>query len=551
MIIVGSVDSANKISSFSQTPGNGGCVTSSGKKTCFKDVFLVAPGQSIYSTYMGGGYAVMSGTSMATPYVSGVAAVVLGASPFLTPQQVASIMFESAIDLGAKGTDAVYGRGLVNLPGALAPLGTQTIATSGATASTARGARRVKKSRVSGVLSAGLRGSQIARDVVFFDSYGRDYRTDLTGAAGTSATSLAGVIAQNGQTGRGYLFAGDGFSLSGFVSDELPNTVVTAGFADRQVADLSDVIVVAKLSDDTSMIVGHEASLVGHINKLDLAASEAYDGLFMSASALNSPFMALTSDATFVGAAVEFGDGLAFTAGHAQSEETGTSIFDDEILSAEEAYAYLSQDSEHLRSAQNTVAAMSWRFAPWGIAGLNIAHTKETNSLLGTAEQGALALTADAATTSVGVGARANLGDDWVASVSWSRGETDASPIADGLFNSFSSIESQAYGVALSKFGVFGKGDSIGFAVSRPLHITRGSAVMTASTGVTDDREILYSTEIVNLASTSPETDFEIGYSAQIDDEVMLQANAMYQQDVGGEPGEGAIAAFVTLKTAW
>jgi hypothetical protein len=386
---------------------------------------------------------------------------------------------------------------------------------------------------------------------VFFDAYGRDFRSNLTSAVASGALSLNAAIQHGTRAGESFLFAGDGFALSGFVNNEAPNAVVHTGFADHPYTALSDFVVTAKLSDETSLIAGHNASPAGRLNQLDLAASEAYDGLFMSASAMNSPFMALTSDATFLGTAVTLGDGLTFTAGHAASEQSATSLFDDEALSTEETLAYLTQDAEHLRSARNTVAAMSWRFASWGVAGVNVAHTAETNSVLGTAEQGALALTAHAATTSVGFGVRANLGDDWVASASWSRGETDASPIADGLFSGFSAIQSQAYGFALSKFGVFGETDSVGFAVSRPLHITGGSAVITASTGVTEDREIIYSTEVLNLAGATPETDYEIGYTARLDGSLTLQTNAIYQQDVGGESGKDAIAAVVTLKGAW
>lgn len=551
MIIVGSVNSQNVISSFSQTPGNGGCVASGGKTTCFKDVFLVAPGQSIYSTYKDGGYATMSGTSMATPYVSGVAARVLGAAPYLTAKQVVSILLQSATDLGAAGTDAIYGRGLVNLQGALAPLGSQSVATSGGTTGSFSGTGNVASAGVSGVLAAGLRNSQIAKNLVFFDAYGRDYATDLSSAVASSSVSLAGVVAQGGSAMRHVSAFGEGYSVSGFVGDEAPNAVAYAGFAERSYTELSDVIIKARFSDDTSVTLGHNASLAGRVNQLDLAASEAYDGLFMSASALNSPFLSLTQGATFVSAAIDVGDGFTFSVGRAASEDSATQAYEDEILTLDEELANLAQDPTHLRSAQNTVAAMSWQVAPWGVVGLNAAYTEEENSFLGTYEQGALALTADAATTSVGFGARFNLGDDWVMSASWSRGVSEASPVAGSLFQSFSTMESQAYGLALSRLGIFGETDSLGFSVSRPLHITNGSAVITASTGVTEEREILYSTEVVDLASSTPETDYEVGYTARLDDGLTLQTNAMYQQDVGGEAGKDAVAAYVTLKAEW
>jgi hypothetical protein len=307
------------------------------------------------------------------------------------------------------------------------------------------------------------------------------------------------------------------------------------------------MVVHAKFSDDAMLTVGMNASTAGHLNALDLAASEAYDGLFMSASALNSPFLSLTPDARFMSAGISAGDGLTFSLGHAETEEAGARMFADEMLTADEASTYLSQDPGHLRSAENTVASVSWRVAPWAMVGFNVASTQEENSLLGSREQGALALTADAATVSAGFGARMNLGDDWVASVSWTRGQTEASPVAGGLIQSFSEIESEAYGFAISKLGVFGESDSIGFAVSRPLHITAGSAVVTGSTGVTEDREILYSSETLNLASSTPETDYEVGYTAALDDNLFLQANAMYQQNVGGEAGRDGVAAFVTL----
>lgn len=53
-----------------------------------KSVLLMAPGENIYSTVIGGKYDTYSGTSMATPHVSGAVALLLAHEPSLTVAQV-------------------------------------------------------------------------------------------------------------------------------------------------------------------------------------------------------------------------------------------------------------------------------------------------------------------------------------------------------------------------------------------------------------------------------------------------------------------------------
>jgi subtilisin family serine protease len=61
-----------------------------------------------------------SGTSMATPHVAGVAALVIGKNPSLTPDDVERILERTATDLGVPNYDTTYGWGLVNAQAALA-----------------------------------------------------------------------------------------------------------------------------------------------------------------------------------------------------------------------------------------------------------------------------------------------------------------------------------------------------------------------------------------------------------------------------------------------
>lgn len=80
---------------------------------------LTAPGYRIFSTYydllQNGGYAFMSGTSMASPFVTGLAGLLASFAPTLTGADIYDLMITSADDLGEAGKDPTFGYGRVNV----------------------------------------------------------------------------------------------------------------------------------------------------------------------------------------------------------------------------------------------------------------------------------------------------------------------------------------------------------------------------------------------------------------------------------------------------
>ena len=100
---VAATDAANKRASFSN---------------CNSDVEIAAPGVDVWSTAPGNAYAPLSGTSMATPHVSGIAAMVMWKKG-LTAAQTRSLLTSTAVDLGSAGRDTCFGYGLANLANAL------------------------------------------------------------------------------------------------------------------------------------------------------------------------------------------------------------------------------------------------------------------------------------------------------------------------------------------------------------------------------------------------------------------------------------------------
>jgi hypothetical protein len=106
-IAVGAVNSQMQHASFSQTGS-------------YLD--LAAPGDLIWSTWGSGPtqYALASGTSMATPYASAAAALVIAAAPKLTAAQITHLLEATATDVGAPGRDNWSGYGVVNPRAAVA-----------------------------------------------------------------------------------------------------------------------------------------------------------------------------------------------------------------------------------------------------------------------------------------------------------------------------------------------------------------------------------------------------------------------------------------------
>jgi subtilisin family serine protease len=75
---------------------------------------LAAPGVEVMTTMPEERFNLVSGTSMAAAHVSGVVALALQLSPWLSPDEVQRILEETAEDLGSPGKDRLFGSGRVD-----------------------------------------------------------------------------------------------------------------------------------------------------------------------------------------------------------------------------------------------------------------------------------------------------------------------------------------------------------------------------------------------------------------------------------------------------
>lgn len=98
-ITVASSTSADAKSSFSNYGGK---------------IDVAAPGSAIYSTTPSNTYSTFNGTSMATPHVAGLAALLLAADPTLNNEQIRQIIRKRSDDLGDAGFDTSFGYGRID-----------------------------------------------------------------------------------------------------------------------------------------------------------------------------------------------------------------------------------------------------------------------------------------------------------------------------------------------------------------------------------------------------------------------------------------------------
>lgn len=114
VLSVGAVNRNNRVASFS----GGGWINSGGQTYLIPD--MVAPGEDVVSCVMNGGYEAWDGTSMATPIVAGMAALIVEAFPTMTVQEISETLLSATQFLSGVSAER-QGSGTAKLPQSLWP----------------------------------------------------------------------------------------------------------------------------------------------------------------------------------------------------------------------------------------------------------------------------------------------------------------------------------------------------------------------------------------------------------------------------------------------
>lgn len=489
IIAVGAVDANNVIASWSNRAGD------------TQSFYLVAPGTSIYSTYSkrnrktkryDATYATLSGTSMATPYVSGAVALLKSGWSYLTAPEVTSILFTSATDLGAAGVDAIYGRGLLNLERALQPIGPLG-APSSSGGTTSLSGTSVTTSPASGAAmrAAGRAGLM---QVAAFDSYGRDFQVDLSPTvrrAASTANSLAGMLtavdnaaeerrSRSGATLR-VAYRSEATRLA--LGDQSGFGAGKDGYA-LAVADAAGREMVFGLS-------GMGATAFG------LAGELARRGETHFAPQLANPYFSLAPQHTHAGIGFPISEGLRMKVGVLASDPR---IMIDGVPQVSE------------RRQNMTLGEVSGQFDS-GVWTVGLGRLQESGSVLGAVQTGALGFSGHAGTTVANFGLAISPAARLSFGAQYTVGYTDGmANRTDSLVTGYGASRSEAYTLFAALQEPFGKGDRLSITVSQPMRAVSGDMQMVVAVGADTQGSAVMQSRSISLRPDGREVRTDVLY---------------------------------------
>jgi hypothetical protein len=509
VIIAGAMDANRNMADFSNKAGTGAAT------------YLTAIGVKVRAPDHTGDAYLWSGTSFSAPVISGAAALLASAFPNLTGQQIMQILFVSADDAGAPGTDALFGRGILNIDRAFQPQGTLSLP----------GGQEVDLASGGGQGSTAMGDSRVAvAGMVVLDGYSRAYAMTLASALQRAEQDRP--LGRALQPGLSTATAGArGLAVSITVDRKLGGqpevglAQLGLTYEDGRKARVLSGIAVSRLSPRLAVAMGLSESaktlerrLTGHYQDAFLVARDPMSRVGFQGDASGS-----------LGARRRLGGvGLTLTAERGEVFQPG---FDRSIHQPRYSIASLGVDR---------------RFGPARIS-LGASRLDEEATTLGARFSpllgvgGGTSWFADAA-------ASFELGAGWAAHAAYRRGWTSAAAGA-GLAQG-GRFATDAWSLDVGKSNALRPGDRFALRLMQPLRVRSGGLNLSVPVSYSyDSLSAGYEDRFFNLAPTGREIDLEAAYGLGLFSGTgHLSANAFARRHPGNvaemDPDLGAAFRF-------
>jgi hypothetical protein len=481
IIIAGATDANKQITAFSNRAGTGA------------NFYLTALGSRVRAPDEAGTTFLWSGTSFSAPIISGAVALLAQAFPTLTGRQIVDLLLRTADDLGATGTDAIYGRGELNIARAFAPQGSSSLATTRIP---------VPLNGATGNLSSPM-GDATGNNgpkAVILDEYGRAYNVDFTGslAAAKSGPMLEPALALGTET---RFAAGDSMAIAISVAkrrDGVGLDRLDLSDAERRQVRAIAASVITKLSTDKSFALGLSRNSSALLDQMTLARASA----FAAADAAADSFGFFMRPKAAFAYRQTVGD-LGFNIG---------SEFGDARIWSERTVDQIRQGYRGYRYSLSQIG-LDRQLGPAKLA-LGGVYLDEKGTILGasnniwTGNIGAKSWFFDAKT-------ELDLGSRWQLGGAYRHGWTRIG--AAGLRQGTDWLQTDAWSVDLTRFGIFSLKDRLALRFSQPLRVAKGGVELNLPTSYDYFTGVAgFERQFVSLAPTGREQDVELAYATPL-----------------------------------
>ena len=425
----------------------------------------------------------MFGTSMAAPTVAGSVALLMGAYPYLEPQEVVELIFETANDEGIYADSAVYGHGMLDLAEATNPQGyLGTFDGDNVDGNMVNIASTVV--RVPAVFKQAL-VKNMPKTVTVFDKYNRPFALRFSSLVATTHSGekkFRNDLYNFSRRQPKQTVAADGFSF-GFAPSSYSNSDGGMGIVD-----------LAYENDN------HKTSFFFAEN------SEYASGSYQDTAMFN-PYLAM-NEAYGVENSMKF-DNLGLKFGFMTGENglyDGDSRYHDYDFD-NRAYAFNSEVSYQMTPQFNLTA----------VSGV----LSEDDAVLGLNGRGALGV-GDSDTFYAGLMLGWQPSEKWSFGGAYYHGWTDSSASSGSMMRT-SRLMSNSF--ALDGHYNMNKTDVIGLQLSSPLRIYSGHADFDIATGRDNFSSTVYRENVrANLKPSAREYKFALYHNRELGEDIMFRS---------------------------
>lgn len=459
---------------------------------------LAAPGTSVDSTAaMKNGVVDISGTSMATPVVSGSIALLNGYYPWLSSQNIAYLLLETANDQGEYANSQKYGRGALDLLAAITtPIGglglpTQTSFNSMVPVT---GSRLALSSTLQNRLAKVL-----PEQITAFDALNRPFQYDVKNMVNTTHASNANLrhtvsrLAQ-GQPKKVVKDEQSGFSFT------TENSLDRGGNSALSLAEVT-----TGGSENTARFFYAANSKYMTVDDALVPSSNPYLAMNEAYGAENTLKLSNTAKLKF---SLQTGENGLYE----RDYETDKHSFDDR------AYALNGEYSFNMTDYLEIAALGGMLF--------------EDNALLGMNGTGALGIK-DSSTYYMGVRAALNLTPNTTLLAAYYRGFTQG---ADAAMLSVSDLETESF--MLAGEYKLNKKSKVGVSLSSPLSVVKGKASFMYANGRDSASDTIYMQKLTSsLRPEAKEYDVGLYYQGNTEDDLNFTGKVSARFNADGEKG--------------